>query len=129
MELVALAVCWHPLGPRENPRKVLVYNMWDQQVPYSTALSWQRKLHAERVEAAFKSTMRQPDDAVLVLQHPPVLTLGTSSSLDNVKDENPPFDVFRCERGGEVTYHGPGQLVVYPVLDLRAYRQVRMAQS
>lgn len=59
--------------------------------------------------------------SVLILQHPPVLTLGAGSSEDNLNFDpaRPPLPLFRTERGGEVTYHGPGQLVMYPILDLQ----------
>jgi lipoyl(octanoyl) transferase len=61
------------------------------------------------------------DDTVILLQHPPVYTLGTRSSEAHLKFdvEHPPFELHRTERGGEVTYHGPGQLVMYPILNLR----------
>lgn len=51
-------------------------------------------------------------DTVILLQHPPVYTMGTGSSEDylNFDIKNAPFDVYRTERGGEVTYHGPGQV-------------------
>ncbi|KAL1525454.1 hypothetical protein AB1Y20_020311 [Prymnesium parvum] len=114
---------WQPLVKREVPRVVHVHNMWDQKVPYATGLAWQRQLHAQRVEVTRGAKDRMPHDSILVLQHHPVLTLGTRSTLTNLKTKNPPFELFRTERGGEVTYHGPGQLVVYPILDLRAYCQ------
>ncbi|CAM9306057.1 unnamed protein product [Chrysoparadoxa australica] len=62
---------------------------------------------------------------MMLVQHNPVFTLGTGSVLDNLKFplEDPPFEVFRVERGGEVTYHGPGQIVMYPIIDLKRYRQ------
>jgi lipoyl(octanoyl) transferase len=72
------------------------------------------------------------NDAVIMLQHEPVYTLGTGSDQGYIKDRTEEgggagagagVDIVRIERGGEVTYHGPGQLVVYPILDLRGYRQ------
>jgi lipoyl(octanoyl) transferase len=67
------------------------------------------------------------NDCILILQHEPVYTLGTGSDerfiLEDYKSDKFPIDVVRIERGGEVTYHGPGQLVVYPILDLRGYKQ------
>ena len=63
-------------------------------------------------------------DTIIMLQHKPIYTLGTGSDPGFINDvENSPIDVVRIERGGEVTYHGPGQLVVYPIVDLRGYRQ------
>ncbi|KAJ0085571.1 hypothetical protein Patl1_09099 [Pistacia atlantica] len=54
----------------------------------------------------------------------PVYTLGTASSEKylNFDIKNPPFQIYRTERGGEVTYHGPGQLVMYPIINLRNHK-------
>lgn len=68
-------------------------------------------------------------DSIIMLQHEPVYTLGTASDPSFILgyDENDNNDnkipIMRIERGGEVTYHGPGQLTVYPILDLRGYKQ------
>jgi lipoyl(octanoyl) transferase len=68
-------------------------------------------------------------DTIVFLQHTPVYTLGTGSNAEFLlptHQENTGIltpDVVRMDRGGEVTYHGPGQLVMYLVLDLRGYRQ------
>lgn len=64
-------------------------------------------------------------DTVIMLQHHPVYTLGTGSDEKFVKSSSlsTSVPVIRMDRGGEVTYHGPGQITVYPVLDLRSYRQ------
>jgi lipoyl(octanoyl) transferase len=112
------------LPARSTPRAVRVHNLWDREVPFSEALAWQRALQADRVAAKRKAADDAGlQDTLLLMQHPPVLTLGTGSTLDNVKSrEDPPFELIRTERGGEVTYHGPGQLVMYPVLDLSIYR-------
>ena len=71
--------------------------------------------------------MLDPDlaDALVLLEHPPVYTLGTGSSLEFVKFDRlqTEYQLYRVERGGEVTYHCPGQIVAYPILNLRYYQQ------
>jgi len=73
---------------------------------------------------ALKTRRPQTADVVLLLEHPAVFTLGRNGcrdhlkiSLSHLKNENIPL--VRVERGGEITYHGPGQLVGYPIIDLR----------
>ena len=85
-------------------------------VPYTDALAWQRRLALERIDG------RLPHDVLLLLEHPPVVTLGRASHAENVlRTEG--IEVVEVERGGDVTFHGPGQLVGYPILDLRQHRQ------
>jgi lipoyl(octanoyl) transferase len=71
-------------------------------------------------------------DSIIMLQHDPVYTLGTASDPSFIRSSEDSSEeattkakipIVRIERGGEVTYHGPGQLTVYPVLDLRGYKQ------
>jgi lipoyl(octanoyl) transferase len=78
----------------------------------------QRRIHAERVEGA------RPD-TIILLSHPPVVTLGRGSDeahllLSPEAYEARGVEVHETDRGGDVTYHGPGQLVGYPIVDLRA---------
>jgi len=87
------------------------------RVPYAEALALQRRLADERIAG------RIPDTLVL-LEHPPVVTLGRgtrASSLPLLPDalRARGIEVHEIERGGDVTYHGPGQLVGYPILDLQ----------
>jgi lipoyl(octanoyl) transferase len=89
---------------------------WLGRMAYPDALSLQHRLVAERAEG------RIPDQ-LLLLEHPPVLTLGRSSDPAHVLADATTLarrgiEVVRIERGGEVTYHGPGQLVAYPILAL-----------
>jgi lipoyl(octanoyl) transferase len=88
-------------------------------VNYSQAWDYQRSLVGERINDA------SLNDVLILLEHPPVYTLGTGSSLDFLKfdPQAGEFEVQRIERGGEVTYHCPGQLVGYPILNLRYYQQ------
>jgi lipoyl(octanoyl) transferase len=85
------------------------------RVPYGTALAWQRRLAADRIAG------RQPHDLLLLVEHPPVITLGRSARGAHVL-RPAGVEVVEVERGGDVTYHGPGQLVGYPILDLAAQR-------
>jgi lipoyl(octanoyl) transferase len=88
-------------------------------VPYSLAWEWQRSLVQQRRERS------ELEDVLIFLEHPPVYTLGRGAKLDFLKfdpaAEN--YELHRVERGGEVTYHCPGQLVGYPILNLRRHRQ------
>jgi lipoate-protein ligase B len=85
-------------------------------VPYHDALGWQRQLADDRIAG------RLDHDVLLLLEHPPVVTLGRSSNVEHVL-QPAGVDVVEVERGGDVTYHGPGQLVGYPIIDLRHYKQ------
>jgi len=85
-------------------------------VPYQVAWDWQRRVQQEKILEPTQA------DVLFLFQHPPVYTLGLGATLDHVKFAPGQFDLHRTERGGEVTYHGPGQLVGYPILDLKHYR-------
>ena len=91
------------------------------RVPYGRGLELQAELVAERQAG------RIPDQ-LLLLEHDPVFTLGRNARQENVLF--PPealrargFEVFETGRGGDVTYHGPGQLVGYPILELPPERR------
>ncbi len=90
-------------------------------LPYAEALVLQSDL-VERRRAG------EIPDQLLLLQHPSVITLGTAASrshvlADEVRRRELGVDLVEVGRGGDVTYHGPGQLVGYPVLDLKPDRQ------
>ncbi|KAM1033849.1 hypothetical protein FF1_037291 [Malus domestica] len=106
----------------EPMRECECFNMYKQQVPYSQAWAWQKSIVEEK-KAMIEKNDHCPD-SLFVLQHCPVYTLGTASSEQflNFDIKDPPFDVYRTERGGEVTYHGPGQIVMYPIMNLRNHK-------
>jgi lipoyl(octanoyl) transferase len=87
------------------------------QVDYAAGLRVQQKLVDLRKAG-------QVDDVLLLLEHTPVITLGRNAKAANVLASEEQLsrrgvEVFECDRGGDVTFHGPGQLVGYPIFDLR----------
>jgi lipoyl(octanoyl) transferase len=91
------------------------------RVPYSKALALQRGLVASR-------KAHEIEDTLLLVEHDPVITLGRNAKREHLVSsaeqlEQQHIEVLEIERGGDVTYHGPGQLVGYPILDLSLIRK------
>jgi lipoyl(octanoyl) transferase len=100
-----------PAAPREP-----ISASWLGRIEYRGAWDLQKRLAHARAEGRI-------GDQLLLLEHPPVLTLGKHADESHVRAnaaelERRGIEVIRVERGGEVTYHGPGQLVAYPILAL-----------
>lgn len=76
-----------------------------------------REVYAEQVAIRGRVWAGEPG-VVLLCEHDPVITLGKSATVANILDARG-IDVERIERGGQVTYHGPGQLMIYPVVRIR----------
>jgi len=94
-------------------------------ITYAEGLRLQQKLVELRKAA-------QIGDVLLLLEHTPVITLGRNAKAANVL--LPPeqlaargVEVFECDRGGDVTFHGPGQIVGYPILDLRGFERSQVS--
>ncbi|XP_020205809.1 octanoyltransferase LIP2p, chloroplastic [Cajanus cajan] len=103
-------------------RRCDLFDLHQDLIPYDVAWSWQKDLVREK-----KSQIENEGDCtdtLIILQHPSVYTLGTASTHKNLNFDikYPPFPIYRTERGGEVTFHGPGQLVMYPIMNLRRYK-------
>ncbi len=89
------------------------------RIDYATALELQRSL----VELRKRGEI---GDVLLLLEHAPVITLGRNARAEHVLASREQLaacgvELFECDRGGDVTYHGPGQLVGYPIFDLRGF--------
>ena len=94
-------ICFHMAGP----------------VPFGRAWAWQQQLQGRLLADPLGA------DAVLLLEHEPCYTLGRGATEAFLRFDPacPPAPLFRIDRGGEVTHHAPGQLVLYPVLNLQRH--------
>jgi len=84
---------------------------------YKAVWDLQKEMQQQRIKGEI-------DDTLILVEHDPVYTLGKNANEDHLlqsRDES--IDVFNIERGGDITFHGPGQLVVYPILDLSNYKK------
>jgi len=101
----------------------LLRTRWLGRVPYAEAWDLQRAFHEGKVRT------RTADDYLLLLEHPPVFTIGRNGSRDNLlvdpsKAGGNGAEVHHIDRGGDITFHGPGQLVGYPILTLDDPKQI-----
>jgi lipoate-protein ligase B len=101
-------------------RRMVVQDLGRQ--PYAPVLQLQRELARRRIEGELT------EDLLLLVEHEPVVTLGRgaraqSLPLSAAELERRGITQYEVERGGDVTFHGPGQLVGYPILDLRRHRE------
>lgn len=88
---------------------------------YAEALSFQREVAAKRISKEIAQ------DVLLLVEHPPVITLGRSTKQENLLFTpelltRRGVELFEVERGGDITFHGPGQLVGYPIVDLNEHK-------
>ena len=107
----------------EKPESIWQHYSSDNEIQYywlglqSYQPIWelQKQIHAKRVAGEIPNT-------VLLLEHEHVYTFGKNADTNNLLDSKPGnADVVQIDRGCEVTYHGPGQLVCYPIVDLHDY--------
>jgi lipoyl(octanoyl) transferase len=104
----------------EERAAAYLYDLLARPVPYAEAVALQADLAAARSQGAIP-------DTIVLLEHPPTLTLGSRTReadelpLGRTGYEALGWEVVRTDRGGRSTWHGPGQLVAYPILDLRAH--------
>ncbi|KAJ4476593.1 hypothetical protein J3R30DRAFT_3292249 [Lentinula aciculospora] len=99
------------------------YHFFRTPLPYARTLALQEQLHALQLS---QRRLDAHKDMLLLLEHRPVYTAGRRQNEDSVSDEklrltNIGADFINTSRGGELTYHGPGQIVGYPLLDLSRY--------
>ena len=95
--------------------QILVQNIG--QKSYKAVWDLQKEMQQQRIRGEI-------EDTLILVEHDPVYTLGKNADKDHLlqsRDES--VDVFNIERGGDITFHGPGQLVVYPILDLSNYKK------
>src|SRR6266516_4092281 len=113
--------------PRESAAKKLISVVQLGTIDYATGLLLQQRLVELRKEARI-------GDVLLLLEHTPVITLGRNAKARNIL-ASPELlaqrgvEVHECDRGGDVTFHVPGQLVAYPIFDLRGFPSANPARN
>ena len=84
---------------------------------YDEVWNLQKKIQAQRIAGS-------SEDTLLLVEHEPVYTLGKNADKNHLLQHYPDnVQIFQIERGGDITFHGPGQLVGYPILDLHNYKK------
>jgi lipoyl(octanoyl) transferase len=102
-----------------SPLPLVVHNLG--LAPYATALEIQKKVHRTVVE-------QQTPFHLILCSHPPIITLGTSGTYDQLRVpvevlQRRGIEVVKTGRGGKITYHGPEQLIGYPIFDLKLLKR------
>ncbi len=83
---------------------------------YNETWKLQKKLQSKRI-------LGEIEDHLLLVEHPPVFTLGKNASKKHIINNSEDVSIIQTDRGGNITFHGPGQLVCYPILDLNHYKR------
>ena len=96
----------------------ITYNILDLgKSHYNDAWKLQKRLQSQRISG-------QIDDQLLLVEHFPVYTLGKNTPKEHLlTKESDNISIIQTDRGGDITFHGPGQLVGYPILDLNQYKR------
>jgi len=106
----------------DDVKPEVMYSRISREQPYAEVWDMQKHLQQQIIKRKRAGNDRHPG-YLLICEHPPVYTIGKSGKMDHLKltDEqiaDSDFSFFKINRGGDITYHGPGQLTVYPILDL-----------
>ena len=105
--------------------KEVIYSEIDQSQSYEDVWQLQKHLQSKLIQAKRSGDVTHPG-YLLACEHPPVFTLGKSGEIDHLVASSDELAAsgatfHRINRGGDITYHGPGQITVYPILDLDHY--------
>jgi lipoate-protein ligase B len=85
--------------------------------PYKGIWEYQKDLQKQRIQNKIK-------DTIILVEHFPVYTLGKNANKNHLlNNRDKSVEIFNIERGGDITFHGPGQLVCYPIIDLSNYKK------
>ncbi len=120
----------HPVAEsRGSSYQPICYTSWLGRTDYQSAYILQKRIWSEKLDG-------HPEDVMILLEHPPTITIGKSGKLENLlvpqeKLAEQGVSLFFTDRGGDVTYHGPGQMIVYPILHIKdyGYRVVRYVEQ